>query len=895
MNRPILATKLYIPPPRARVVLRPRLIERLNEGLDRKLTLVSAPVGFGKTTLVSEWVAGSDRPVAWLSLEEGDSQPARFLTLLIAALQTVADSIGAGVVQALQSQQPPSIESVLTNLINEIAALPYKFIVVLDDYHAVGDKQIDDALSFLLEHLTSSMHLVIATRENPQLPLGRLRARGQLTECRAADLRFSAEETAAFLNQVMDLPLTADEITALETRTEGWIAGLQLAALSMQGREDVASFIHAFAGDHRYIVDYLVEEVLQRQSDEVRSFLLRTSILDRLHGPLCDAVTGLEDSSMRLKSLEQGNFFVVPLDDSRHWYRYHHLFAGVLSAFLRAEFSDQVAALHVRASKWYEKNGFTADAIRHALAAEDFERAADLIEPECPAMSRNRQEALLLGWLNALPAELFRSRPVLSVWFAGALLANGRLEHVADRLQDAQRWLEAPSAEMVVVDEDEFRRLPGSISVYRAAYALAQGDVPSAMRYARHVLEYMPEDDYLRRGAAAALLGLAHWASGELEEAYRMFSDGMANVRLAGNISDAIGGLLALADIRIAQGRLRQATSVYERGLRLAAEYNEPEMRGTADMYVGLSELCLERNDLDAAAQHLLRSEKQGEHTGFPQYRYRWRVAMARVREAQADWDGALDLLHEAERMYVSDFFPNVRPIAAMKTRVWVAQGRLIEAHEWAGAQGLSVTDDLGSLREFEHITLARAHLARLKVDSSDRSVQEASGLLERLLHAAEEGGRTGSAIEILVLLALARHEVGDVPGALVPLERALKLAEPEGYVRVFVGEGEPMEALLRSALQRRVMPSYVSRLLAAFDSTLNRPPGMQALSEPLSERERDVLRLLGTDLSGPEIARELIVSLNTLRTHTKNIYGKLDVNNRRAAVRRAGELGLIP
>ncbi|MBO9600865.1 MAG: LuxR family transcriptional regulator [Cohnella sp.] len=894
MNRPILATKFYIPLTRTKVVPRRRLIERLNEGLDRKLTLVSAPVGFGKTTLVGEWVSGCGRPVAWLSLEEGDDQPARFLTLLIAALQTVADRIGAGVVHALQSRQPPALESALTDLINEIAAVPYPFLIVLDDYHALGDKQIDDALDFLLEHLPPSVHLVIATRENPQLPLGRLRARGQLTECRAADLRFTAEESAAFLNQVMNLRLTADEITALETRTEGWIAGLQLAALSMQGREDPATFIRAFAGDHRYIVDYLVEEVLQRQSDAVRSFLLRTSILDRLHGPLCDAVTGLEDGSARLKSLEQGNFFVVPLDDSRQWYRYHHLFAEVLSSFLKAEYPDQVAELHARASKWYERHGYTADAIRHALVAKDFERAADLIEPACPAISRNRQEAVLLGWLNELPALLFRRRPVLSVCYAGALLGNGRLERVEDLLQDAQRWLEAPSAEMVVVDEEEFRRLPGAISVFRAAYALARGDVPSTMRYARHVLEYVPEDDYLRRGAAAALVGLAHWTRGELEEAYRMFADGMANVRLAGNISDAIGGLIALADIRIAQGRLRQAASVYEQGLRLAVEHNEPEMRGTADMYVGLSELCRERNDLVAAERHLRRSEKQGEHTGFPQYRYRWRVAMARIREAQGDRDAALDLLSEAERAYVSDFFPNVRPIAAMKARVWVRQGKVDEALEWGRAQGLSVKDDLNSLREFEHITLARALLARHKVDSPG-SVQEASGLLERLLHAAEEGGRTGSAIEILVLMALARYKLGDTQGALAPVERALKLAEPEGYVRRFVDEGEPMAALLQEALARRIAPSYVRQLLSSFGPRPDRPLIMPGMSEPLSEREREVLRLLGTDLSGPDMAGELGVSLNTLRTHTKSIYGKLAVNNRRAAVRRAGELGLIP
>ena len=422
MSTPILATKLYIPPPRPKVVLRPRLIERLNEGLDRKLTLISAPAGFGKTTLVSEWVAGSERPAAWLSLDEGDNDPTRFLTYLVAALQTIAPDIGEGVLSVLQSPQPPPTESILTALLNEITAVPDDFVLVLDDYHVIDARPVDAALTFLLEHLPPQMHLVITTREDPQLPLARLRARGQLTELRAADLRFTPSEAAAFLNEVMGLNLSAEDIAALETRTEGWIAGLQLAALSMRGREDVPGFIRAFAGDNRYIVDYLVEEVLQRQPERVRSFLLQTSILDRLSGPLCDAVTGQEEGNALLEALERGNFFVVPLDDRRHWYRYHHLFADVLHAHLMAEQPDQVPTLHRRASEWYEQHGSAADAIRHALAAEDFERAADLVELAVPAMRRSRQEATLLGWLKALPDELIQCRPVLSVAYAGTLL-----------------------------------------------------------------------------------------------------------------------------------------------------------------------------------------------------------------------------------------------------------------------------------------------------------------------------------------------------------------------------------------------------------------------------------------------------------------------------------------
>lgn len=904
MNVPILATKLHVPLQRTQVVRRQRLIERLNEGLERKLTLISAPAGFGKTTLIGEWAAGCDRPVAWLSLEERDNETTRFLSLLVAALRTIAENIGGSVLSVIQSAQSPSVESVLTILINAIAALPYKIVLVLDDYHAMDAKPIDDVLVFLLEHLPPQMHLVIATRENPQFALGRLRARGHLTELRAADLRFTPGEAATFLNQVMNLRLTADEIAALETRTEGWIAGLQLAALSMQGREDIPAFIRAFAGDNRYIVDYLVEEVLQHQPDPIRRFLLQTSILDRLYGPLCDAVTGQEEGNARLEFLERGNFFVVPLDDRRRWYRYHHLFAEVLSAHLMADYPDQVAALHRRASLWYEQHGSAVDAIRHALAAEDFARAADLIEPAWADMRRNRQEAMALGWLKALPDELVRFRPVLSVAYAWALLACGELEAVVNRLRDAERWLEtaadirerseAPLAEMVVVDDVEFRGLPGTIAVYRAAYAQALGDIPSAMMYARQVLSLAPQDDHLRRGAAAALLGLAYWTSGDLEAACRMYADGMAHVELAGNISDAIGGTLALADIRIAQGQLRQAMRIYERGLQLAAEQGEPVMRGTADMLVGMGELCREHNDLHAAVQHLLRSKEQGEHNGFPQNPYRWSVAMARIREAQGDLNGALDLLHEAELRYMGDFFPNVRPVAAMKARLWLAQNRLGEALDWAREQGLSAEDDLSYLREFEHITLSRVLLTRSTSDHADRSMREAMGFLERLLQAAEAGGRTGSVIEILVLQALAHRMQGDISAALLPLERVLTLAEPEGYVRVFVDEGEPMAALLEAAAKQGIASNYVRRLLTAFGKVEGGTPTRQAGSEPLSERELDVVRLLGTDLSGPDIARELAVSLNTLRTHTKNIYDKLEVHNRRAAVRRAKELDLI-
>jgi LuxR family maltose regulon positive regulatory protein len=913
MSTPILATKLYVPPPRPRVVMRRRLIERLDEGAHRKLTLICAPAGFGKTTLVGEWVAGLPRPAAWLSLDEGDNDSIRFVSYLVAALQTISAGIGEGVLGVLRSPRPPPTESILTALLNEIATVEDDFVLVLDDYHVVDSRAVDEALSYVLEHLPPRMRLIIATREDPNLPLARLRARGQLSELRAAELRFAPSEAGEFLEGVMGLDLSEGEITALESRTEGWIAGLQLAALSMQGRKDVPGFITAFAGDNRYIVDYLVEEVLGRQPERIRSFLLLTSILDRLSGPLCDAITGQEEGNALLAALERGNYFVVPLDDKRQWYRYHHLFAQVLLAQLMQEQPARVATLHRRASAWYEQNGLPADAIRHALGAEDFGRAADLIELTVPVMRRSRQEATLLGWLEALPDELFHVRPVLNVVYAHVLLAGGELEDVENRLRDAERGLDTtaamgarpypegsrPAAEMVVVGDEAFHRLPGEIAIARAALALARGDVPGTVSYARRALDLAPEDDHLTRGGAAGFLGLASWTSGDLETAHQTYAAGMASLQEAGNTSDAINGAITLAAIRMAQGRLRQAMRTYEQALQLATEQGDPVMRGTADVYVGISELHRERNDLDAATQHLLRSKEQGEHTGFPPYPYRWRVAMAQILEAQGDLDGALALLREAERLYVIDFSPNVRPVPALRAGVWVKQGRLDEALDWAREQGLSAEDDLSYLREFEHITLARALLARYDDDREERFVFEAHGLLERLLQAAEEGRRMGSEIEILVLRALAHQIRGDIPAALKPLEQALTLTEPEGYVRTFVDEGPSMEQLLLETAARGILPGYTGKLLAAFraegriDSDDSPRPTVPA-SQPLSGRELEVLQLIAQGLSNREISERLFLALITVKGHNRNIFRKLQVRRRTEAIARARELGLL-
>ena len=907
----LLETKFYVPRARRDLVPRPRLAERLDRGSASKLTLVSAPAGFGKTTLLSEWLAAGPgaaadrRRVAWLSLDRGDNNLASFWAYVIAALRTAAPGVGQDALAMLAAPGPQPTETVLTTLLNDLSAIAGDVVLVLDDYHVIDARDVQDGMAFLLDHVPAGLHVVIAGRADPALPLARWRARGELVEIRAAELRFTPDEAAAYLNETMGLQLTAPDVAALEGRTEGWIAALQLAALSMQGRDDVSGFIAGFAGDDRYVVDYLLEEVLQRQPDRVQAFLLQTCILGRLSGPLCDAVTGQGGGKAMLEALDRGNLFLVPLDDRRQWYRYHHLFADVLQARLLDEQPDQVPGLHLRASAWFQRNGDQSVAIGHALAAGDFQRAAELVELALTAMSQTRQEATVRGWLDVIPDQIIRVRPVLSLGFAWALLSVGEFDGVEDRLRDAERWLPAatdtgagspaPPAGMVVANEEEYRRLPGTIETYRAALALARGDQPGAIRHARRAFDLAPEGEHRWRAAASGLIGLAFWGSGDLEAGHAAYAECAAGLRRAGNIADIFGCAMAMADIRITQGRLGEAMHTYERALQGAAEQGGPVLRGTADMYVGMSEVYLERGDLRAATQRLLQSQELGEDNGLPQNRYRWRAAMARIRQAEGNLGGALDLLNEAERWYVGDFFPNVRPVAALTARAWVAQGKLGEALGWAREQGLSADDDLSYLREFEHITLARILLARSAQERAEHSADEVTRLLDRLLLAAEEGGRTGRVIEILVLQALAHQMRGDIPLAAGRLERALTLAEPEGYVRVFIDAGAPMAGLLKAAAKQGTTRAYARRLLASMSEPGPGRPVAQALIDPLSERELDVLRLLGSELDGPAIARELMVSLNTVRTHTKNIYAKLAVTSRRAAVRRAAELGLPP
>jgi LuxR family transcriptional regulator, maltose regulon positive regulatory protein len=895
--------------------MRPRLVERLNEGFSsgRKLTLISAPAGFGKTTLVSEWAAGCGQPVAWLSLDEGDNDPISFLAYFVTALQTIAAKIGNEVLAILQSPQPSPIESILTALLNEITTVQDHFVLVLDDYHVIDSKPIDEALSFLLDHLPPRMHLLITTREDPRLPLHRLRARGQLTEIRAADLRFSHEEVGTFLNRMMGLNLSSVNVSALEIRTEGWIAGLQLAALSIQGRKDIDRFIEVFTGSHRFVLDYLVEEVLHQQPEAIHEFLLQTSILDKLCIPLCDAVTTREDSKEMLESLERNNLFLIPLDDQRQWFRYHHLFADVLQTYLKEAQPGADTKLQLRASEWYEHNSMLSDAIRYALAAKEFERTAGLLELAWPETEYGSiQSPLWVSWVKTLPLEIFHTRPVLNVDYAIALLSIGEIEAAERRLKDTEEQLkpESGSLGMIVADMKQFHSLPETIAIGRAYTAQAQGDIQATIHYSRQVLELVPEEDAYRRAQANMMLGMTYWATGDLEAAERIFADHTLRLRMTGNIPDAISTTVVLADMRMALGQLQLAIDSTKELIQFILDQDGSMISDAADLHRELADLCLEQWDLEAVVQHLQKSKELGEKTKHPVWRYRWCFLQARFNSTIHDLDSALALLDEAEKLYIRTPLPDLTPISAMKARIWISQGKLSKAMTWVNEQNLTVDDELSYLREFDHITLARILFARFQDDHDEETLLAAMRLLTRLLQMAEGGKRNGKVIEILALQALAYQLQGNAASALDVLERALTLAEPEGYIRTFVDAGKPLaELIARLKPIGRALHSQEFRLklLSAFDQnstenaiskTSTRMDKLQSSSlhlvEPLSDRELEVLRLLRSDLNGPEIARECMVSLTTIRTHTQNIYAKLGVNNRRAAVRRAEELNLF-
>ena len=919
MLTPVLTTKLYIPPPRPKIVRRAHLIDRLNDGLRAgcKVVLISAPAGFGKTSLISEWVStftaarhpldeASRVKVAWLSLDEGDSDLARFLTYFVAAVQTIAPQRGEHTLTLLQTAQP--LDRVLTTLLNELATLADQFVLVLDDYHTLDCRPIDEALTFLIDHLPPHVQLVITTREDPPFPLARLRARGQLTELRAADLRFTPAEAAAFLNDVMGLRLTASDIVALESRTEGWIAGLQLAALALQGplaapgRSAAASFIGSFTGGHHFVLDYLLKEVLQQQSADVLTFLLHTSMLHRLCGPLCEAVAALPTGAGQtmLEYLERANLFSVPLDGERQWYRYHRLFADLLQQRLRQTEPD-LAVYHRRASHWYADHGFMAEAFQHAIAAQDPAQAATVAERAWPSMDGTFQTAAWLGWIKQLPQDLIRRRPVLCAQIGWAFMDAGDPAASEAALQNAERGLSDRSVETESVAAEQLRLLPAQIAMARAHNAQVQGDLAATVQQSALALHLLPAEDVFRRAQATVLLNFTHWATGELEAARQSIVDWQTTMQHAGNVVFAVASAFAAADILIEQGRLREASRTYQQALQLADEAGAEAQAITAHHHLGLALLYHETGHAAAFTAHWSQAEELGQRTTLVDWPYRWRLAQARIKQADGDFDAALELLAEAQRVYVKNPVPILRPIEALKAQLYLKQGRISQAQAWAQARALAVDDELNYLTEFDYLTLARVLIA---TDRASHAVR----LLDRLLLAAETGQRTGSVIALLIVQALAWHAHGNRPAALAALERALTLAEPEGYVRVFVDEGEPLHMLIldfgrwlekQTRGEDRQLIGYVEKLLAAFPQPIALPQSAVShqpadMLDSLSPRELEVLRLIEQGLSNQAIADRLFLAVSTVKGYTRTLFDKLHVQRRTEAVARARELGLL-
>lgn len=854
----LITTKIYAPRLRADLVSRPRLIERLKAGLHCPLTLISAPAGYGKTTLLAGLANNVELPVAWLSLDEGDNDRVRFWTHFISALQTKQPHIGNTVLQMLRSPEFPDMQSDLTQLINEIAGTEpsiQPYILILDDYHLIEEQTIHKDLSFVIEHLPRQLRIVISTRADPPLPLARMRARGQLSEFRAQDLRFTVKETDILLNSNMGLGLSDEEVAAIDARTEGWIASLQMAAISMQRREDIPAFITAFTGTHRHVLDYLTEEVLNRQTPDTRSFLLDTSILDRMTGPLCDAVTGRQDGQEMIERLDKANLFLISLDDQRQWYRYHNLFSSMLASRLQQLNPGRVAELRKRAATWFQQNGFMEEAISQALATKDFELSSQLIEKAAPASLVRGEIGTLLNWLVKLPETTVQRHPGLCVFYAQVLARVGRMDA-------AEAWLR----------RNERIALPGFLKT----------------------LATMTE----------AMIATSHQDDKRTMELLYQVAEDRESLFNAGTSAEAVYSLVAklaaallLVKAQETHGQLRGAIETCQRGLSLIQDkaLEAPWSSMAGYLHVRLARILCERNELEGATQHIMAAREIGQRSDNKQIQACISIVLGLIRQAEGNDKAALDLVREAEQIAPShDLLPRTVSNLPWRLRLWFALGDFTAAagfvRAYEPAPGIGRGGPLVALLQ-ETVGTALGHISLYEGKFS-----EAESLLTRVQQEAEKAGRTGNLIEILLLRALAARAVGNVAQAIDFLSRALKLAEPEGYIRVFVDLGMPMATLLREAVSRGVISNYVRELLAEFEKKKRhtKTPAYQPLVESLTERELEVLRLLTDGLSNEEIAKKLVLTLGTIKTHAHNIYAKLGVRNRTQAIKRAMTLNLL-
>ena len=892
----LLTTKLHVPLVRPNLVARPHLVELVDQELSSRLTLISAPAGSGKTTLLAEWIASRKPSVAWLSLDIGDNDPARFWAYVILALQGIHDELGESALAALRSPQLRTVEAIPAVLVDEISGLPitgHPFVLVLDDYHVIENTRIHESLAFLLDNLPSQLRLVVSTRADPPLPLARYRARGQLVEVYADNLRFTPDETATLLNRVMGLNLSVGDIAALADRTEGWAVGLQMAALAIQGplsiqgrrAEHISDFVRAFSGSHHYVLDYLVEEVFNHQPASVQTFLLHTSILERLSGPLCDAVTEQTDSQAMLERLEKANLFLTPLDDERRWYRYHHLFADLLRARLQQSQRGQATTLHIRAAEWYEKNEWVVEAVGHALEARDYERAARLVEQNAIALISRGQLTTVLNWGKAIPADVAQRRPGLCVQQAWALTFASELDSVEPRLQAIEQQIQPDAT------APETRDVLGSIALIRALMADLHGDLPRAIELAQLADTLLLKTNLTTRSIIPFILGRAYRAQGDLAKAEAALGEIVKIGQAVDNLWTISVGMCELAALRRIQGKLREATDLYSQVQQLATERGCRQFGSLAGADVGMSTVLLEQDQLDEARRcaedglkHMLGWQSPNDLTMA-------HTTLARVLLAQGDLERADAILQQAEDIkHKSHVFPYYGILVdTCRVRLWLAQSNLADAARWANEKACDESNS-PVMHEYAQIMVARVFIAESRFD-------QAASLLARLAASAEAGGRIGRLIEILALEAVAFQMQRDTPRALVTLEKALLLAMPEGYVRVFVDAGEPVRQLLEKIKAKGGgMVAYATKLLAADGGERLQSSAFipQPLAEPLSERELQVLRLVADGLSNREIADKLFISIRTVKKHVENIHGKLGAKSRTQAVAQARELKLL-
>ena len=901
----LLATKLQVPRSRPGLVARPRLADQLDEALGRGLVLVTAPAGYGKSVLVSQWARGMAQPVAWLSLDEADNDPVRFWRHVLAALDMARPGIAERVGPLAGPPPPPAYDPLVSALINDFMAEPGSpdVVLVFDDYHLVGSQSVHASVRFLLEHRPPQLPVVLVSRSDPPLGLPRYRGRGELGEVRAADLRFTVDEAAALLRQV-SADLAPSAVAALAERTEGWAVGLQLAALSLRTQPDADRFVAAFTGSHRYILDYLTEEVLGRQRAEVRDFLLETSVLDRLNGSLCDAVTGRDDSQELLEEVDRSGLFVVQLDDVRAWWRYHHLFADLLRARLEQE-PERARRLHGNAAAWYEQHGLPDDAIRHALAAGEQEWAARLVEEHFDTVFNLRgEQATIRTWLPALSEDLVRSRPRL-------LLAQAQMASMRGDLQAMEPLLDAAEEVIGRADDESFAPSTGPegsllvnpramLALQRSYAAQLRGDAAATAAFTRAAMDHVDENELMLTAAVQGFLAMAEWLPGRLAAAEEAFESSLGWWRRAGQVTTTAWGYYCLARLQRGQGRLDSAVRTCERALEAAGESARRLPPAAGPALAGLGQVAYQRDDLDRASEYVDQAItlcRQFVHTpplaaGL--------VTLAWIRQASGDQEGARDAMAEAE-----SFSPGppglLNPVPAERARLLLAQGDVARAEQWSADCGLDAEDRRDYPHEPSQLVLARVLLAR---DRADRALV----LLGRLDAAAAAQRRTGSLIEIRAIRAMALAALGDGAGATAALTSALQLGCPQGYVRVFADEGPAMAAVLGRliAAQRNdqgaaaIAVTYLARLQRAFGTggatggaaARPQPP---RLIEQLTGREREVLAMLAAGQSNQNIAGRLFVSLDTVKKHVSHVLGKLGAANRTEAVARARELGLIP